>query len=389
MVSADLHADALQLVPGLQDEPTTTKAQGLTNRFLDMLQKEADGPLRSLLMSEIVLIMTIAFLCIRHVIAFLDPLVEQRGSWICKKIWTANGCVKSCINKESTRTFCQGLIVLQFYYSEHLEIHFPMIHKNPFMSSCFLLLFDSSFFWIVGDVIIKSYIMQTPPPDPNTDGIKVNNHYMNISKTGLHRTSMYFFVQFLLMLFYVYSLNDKEAFQREDDVSYVKWLGAMFLTVLAGKNEGGTKFEFEFEFWRALEVDELPNWFVGKKTGFVKTDFIGCVPVPLRYQWRLRRFYSHCVNLIFRQVIFSTAPVMLSVAEPLDFIRDALAVFFITNLDDLADPKDFQTVKQELLKDLEDKGLLKRRRPAMFEPTSDLEDPESESECGKSESESE
>eukprot|EP00418_Pyrodinium_bahamense_P067452 CAMPEP_0179085796 /NCGR_PEP_ID=MMETSP0796-20121207/38877_1 /TAXON_ID=73915 /ORGANISM="Pyrodinium bahamense, Strain pbaha01" /LENGTH=117 /DNA_ID=CAMNT_0020783243 /DNA_START=199 /DNA_END=552 /DNA_ORIENTATION=- len=43
------------------------------------------------------------------------------------------------------------------------------------------------------------------------------------------------------------------------------------------------------------------------------------------------------INLIFRQIIVCSAPVLLGVEEPLDFIKDCLALFFITKLDDLDD----------------------------------------------------
>lgn len=84
----------------------------------------------------------------------------------------------------------------------------------------------------------------------------------------------------------------------------------MVLTAIAGEDEVGTK--FDFDFWEALYSDPLGN---------VDTKFFYCLPVPLKYQWRARAFFSFCVNLIFRQVILGTAPVMLSVATPLDYPR--------------------------------------------------------------------
>jgi hypothetical protein len=406
MVSADLHADALQLVPGYQDEPTTTNTQGFTNRFLDMLQKEADGPLRSFWMSEIVLFMAISFLWIRHVIVFIDQVKGERveGEYRTYYQVLEKSNIRSerdiahlikCVTKDRHRTFCLGLIVLQFYYSEYLERRFPMIHTNPFMCSCLGILFDRAFFWTVGNVITKKCdidIGNTGDSDSDEDleepqrqrqenasnEAKTRSVYTNISDENhdLQKASMFFFAQLLLMLYYVYSLNDKESFQREDDVSFVKWFGAMLLTVIAGKYEVGS--EYEFGFWKEWEANTPKNKkFLDKLDTFPAPTLFGCVPLslPIRYEWRLRKFYSLCVNLIFRQVILSTAPVMLSVAEPLDFIRDAFAVLFITNLDDLpdADKTTYEAIAEAIKQDL--------RAKSQAEATGDQHDTEEGTNC--------
>jgi len=51
---------------------------------------------------------------------------------------------------------------------------------------------------------------------------------------------------------------------------------------------------------------------------------------------------SMSVNMFIRRIVFCTAPILLSIADdPLEFIKEALAVFFITKLDDLADKVKF------------------------------------------------
>jgi hypothetical protein len=316
---------------------TTTSGQvALTNDILEKLEHESDQPLRYFLMSPLVLAVAFMFLVIWHFIGFIHSIYKDRESWIGRSVRFVNYWIKN----DNSRTFFLGVIVLQFYYSDTVARNIEAIHENPFMCSCALLFIDSVFFWLVGDVIIKRWYFKIPLVRTRAKRMKIKNIYMKVSCT-LQRTIMYFFVQGALMLFYIYSLNDKEKFQSEENVSYMKWMVAMVLTAIAGEDEVGTK--FDFDFWEALDSDPL-----GKN----HTTFFYCINVPLKYQWRARAFFSVCVNLIFRQVILGTAPVMLSVAGPLDFIRDALAVFFITKLDDVEDNTDFDQVKKELIEDL-------------------------------------
>merc|ERR1712032_1231652 len=153
-----------------------------------------------------------------------------------------------------------------------------------------MLFIDSVLFWFIGDIVIKRWFLKIDLATREAKNMMVNNIYMQISTT-LQRSSMYFFVQFALMIFYIYSLNNTEIYQNEHDVSYVKWLVAMVLTAIAGEDEVGTA--FDFKFWETLDKDRL---------GSSSTRFC-CIDVPLRRQWQVRKFYSFCVNLIFRQVI--------------------------------------------------------------------------------------
>jgi len=65
---------------------------------------------------------------------------------------------------------------------------------------------------------------------------------------------------------------------------------------------------------------------------------------------------SMSVNMFIRQIVFCTAPILLSIADdPLEFIKEALAVFFINKLDDLADKVKFvDSLEQKKARDKKD-----------------------------------
>merc|ERR1712151_52246 len=54
----------------------------------------------------------------------------------------------------------------------------------------------------------------------------------------------------------------------------------------------------------------------------------------------LRQCMDFGVNAVVRSIVLHTFPILLSVEDPLDFVKDCTAVFFITTLDDLDFPKD-------------------------------------------------
>merc|ERR1711920_268964 len=55
------------------------------------------------------------------------------------------------------------------------------------------------------------------------------------------------------------------------------------------------------------------------------------------YDWRMRQMMDFIVNSGAYNIIMFTFPIMLSVEEPLDFVKDCMCIFFMTNLDDVDD----------------------------------------------------
>lgn len=131
-----------------------------------------------------------------------------------------------------------------------------------------------------------------------------------------------FWCQLALGMFYMYSFL--AGHKGWDNSSALRWFTAMLLCNLA--SEDGTGRTFHLPFWLKL---------ISNKT--MKNE-------GLRRQICIRMFMSFIVNLCIRRIILSTAPIILSVVDdPLAFIKDSLAVFFITRLDDLDHPINFKS----------------------------------------------
>jgi len=72
----------------------------------------------------------------------------------------------------------------------------------------------------------------------------------------------------------------------------------------------------------------------------------GFIPLPLRCEWYIRLGFDFMINSLVRKVVLLTAPIIFCTEEPLDFIKDCLAVFFISTLDDTS-PGSSPTDKNE------------------------------------------
>merc|ERR1711972_472187 len=59
----------------------------------------------------------------------------------------------------------------------------------------------------------------------------------------------------------------------------------------------------------------------------------------LSFEWKFRRALDWSVNSVCRMTVLYTFPIMLCVEDPLDFVKDCTAVYFICTLDDLTEGK--------------------------------------------------
>merc|ERR1712062_169384 len=152
-----------------------------------------------------------------------------------------------------------------------------------------------------------------------------------------------FFAQFGLIMYYIFELNGDADRSDEDDspvrdahhpdkVSMMKWIFAVALVMVAGDDNVGPK--FGTVFWK----DKWNKAFNGGCEDFLENEkndrgcFFG---MPPRLNILLRLCWDLAVNGFARSMICGTAPIMLCVEGPLDFVKDATAVFFIIKLDDI------------------------------------------------------
>lgn len=289
-------------------------------------------------------------------------IVSMLLAVVCDLVWhTIHYCRPEWSMNPFLRNLSLGVLVLNIFYNK--QMHQLVGMDKPFTTSCVVLCVESSLYRLV-EYFLHRKLRAVEYESRQLDKLKrkytytlqdealrkypVVNRYQLLS-APFSSTFFLFVCQLTLGLFYIYSLNNRRGGWQ--DVSGWRWFVGLCLCNLAGEEEVGSS--FQMTFWlKLLDKGDLTNkW----------TRIFFVVPVKWRYVITFRMIMSMCVNMFIRRIIFCTAPVLLGVVdEPLDFIKDCLAVFFITKLDDLDDAiefsKDLDKVEQEV-----DEGLTFRR----------------------------
>merc|ERR1719469_911064 len=115
---------------------------------------------------------------------------------------------------------------------------------------------------------------------------------------------LYFWVQFSLFVYFIYFVNnDAETHTTAKNISIVKWIVAVNITQIAGTEEAGTR--FNYDYWaRLLKLD------AGNAGNQNKDHICGCLDLSFKMHWRFRAFCDFLVNGIFRCTIMGIAPIM-------------------------------------------------------------------------------
>mmetsp|Transcript_23942 Transcript_23942/g.75286 ORF Transcript_23942/g.75286 Transcript_23942/m.75286 type:complete len:369 (-) Transcript_23942:51-1157(-) len=275
------------------------------------------------------------------------------------------------------RNFGRSMIVLQIYNDQRMHELLPFIVGKPFVVSCFAILMERvGMWWVlreskrvgeffsgvhqsVADMVegslqthAKGWFEQAYGPYEEEDDPPFKNVYMYLARP-FRRATYFFIAQSGLMAYYVYNLNADPDTHDPTKVSVVKWFFAVIITAIAGDDETGS--DYEHLFWTKILRPKEPSSFWEIPQG----DDRKIIPahlrhkvfviIPIRYQkeWWLRSCMDWLVNSVFRTTLMGTAPIMLCVEEPLDFIKDCLAIFFIAKLDDYDEAKTFKEFKEE------------------------------------------
>mmetsp|Transcript_6276 Transcript_6276/g.14395 ORF Transcript_6276/g.14395 Transcript_6276/m.14395 type:complete len:363 (-) Transcript_6276:63-1151(-) len=245
-------------------------------------------------------------------------------------------------------------LVLQVYYS---GIFPAFISRAPFWSSMMVVFLDTVVLfyltsrhgfpikdmvkeWLREEqelgILNEQFLTQEVQGLQCTVDLKpINNCYMCVTNR-FRRPALTFIAQVGLMSYYVWNLNADPDSHDKSKVSIMKWLFAVIITLVVGEDETGS--DFNDRFWQRLLGDK-GFWTEERKTELC-TMWFGFVPVTYWAEWQIRSALDRIVNSVFRAVLLSTAPIMLSPEEPLDFIKDCLAIFFIAKLDDFDDAKE-------------------------------------------------
>mmetsp|Transcript_69368 Transcript_69368/g.206604 ORF Transcript_69368/g.206604 Transcript_69368/m.206604 type:complete len:407 (+) Transcript_69368:70-1290(+) len=167
-------------------------------------------------------------------------------------------------------------------------------------------------------------------PDAEPGGDLTESMYMDLT-VGFHSILPIFIIQLSLMAFYIDELNDPSSDTKDSSkVEFGYWLVGVLIQLFAANQLLGSP--YNGQFWKqVLTADpENPVCKVSEKSVRV----FGVVQCRYWRVWLIRSWMDFLVNSIARDMLMYTFPIMLCVEEPLDFVKDCCAVFFITTLDD-------------------------------------------------------
>jgi hypothetical protein len=258
-----------------------------------------------------------------------------------------------------------NLIILLFYYNG-AEFHFE--RQSQFCNTIMLVVLDNVVLYYSFSFVaerFKDEAAQSSDTTPNLIEQEVedidlsqelaDNKYQQIL-APTRRILPLFLIQCGLFMLYCDNMNGKPSEVDSKQVGKVSgfyWFVAVLIQMYAGESLLGKP--YNRKWWTRLMV--------GNETWREVLDTVLCSEPPeefdLRFyrkqfwcfeifnswcDWLIRMLMDFVVNGMIRDLIKYTFPIMLCVEDPLDFVKDCTAVFFIVQLDDLQDEEEDLTI---------------------------------------------
>jgi len=261
------------------------------------------------------------------------------------------------------RAFGMAVIILQIFFN--LELPTCVGHKGdqPWLWTCgYIFVEQVIIYWIavcfakriLGRDKMKKYNWDLLPLDDNeVETLNARSAYTDLT-VPFRRCMWTFMAQSLCASYYVWIMNglnfreggpgqdiriiDETGFPEKFDS--IKWLLGVLIGVVVNENDRGHK--FNPIFWHDLFATYEKKYETLEKRMFpfglgerpYKQTVWG-IQVPMKMELHIRRGLDFIINSTCYAMIMATAPLLLSVETPIDFLRDVLAFFFIIRLDDL------------------------------------------------------
>jgi len=244
----------------------------------------------------------------------------------------------------NTRTFAVDLLIVNFYYNEHMKDTY--FGKQRFTTSFYMIFFDNvilfyMMFWIAESM--RDWHAPTVEFDPFDMDIRVTREdphsdcvYQDLIRP-FRSTLALFIMQAGLFSLYLAHMNMHDD---EDEPVAFYWLLAIMIQLYAGEVQLGAP--YFAGWWSKLEQSlQAPS---RHSTTHRKVLYV--LPMSFRMEWKCRQFMDWFVNSVIRESLRYTFPILVCTEEPLDFVKDCMAIFFLTTLDDLTE--DFQLTITEI-----------------------------------------
>jgi len=245
-----------------------------------------------------------------------------------------------------------AIITFNIFYNPN----FPeQVTRNPFICSASLVVIEHAIFILTSFIRMKRTQegwRQLPGEHPHDlsdleivgknpndlSDLEIMNRYQMMSTT-LPSVFSLFVCQLVLVLFYSWWINNRTESIGWAHGSGLQWfVGALLCNIT---NQTGTDFDFSF-WWKLIRNNkEMKGHWDDDEEDLAsgRMMVMGSVRVSYRAQAIFRMLMDFIVNLFIRGIVLFTAPIIMGVSnDSLEFIKDCLAVFFITKLDDLNEP---------------------------------------------------
>jgi len=177
--------------------------------------------------------------------------------------------------------------------------------------------------------------------DPDNDGEAgggTENLYMDLT-TPFSGMAPVFLIQIFLLLFYNREMNDPGGDEHKvKKVEFGYWVVGVMIQLYAGEQQLGKPFNRKYWgslLWAKKLDDSDEECETTAAVAKQNAKIYDCIPgLTYQHEWTLRALMDYLVNGVSRDIIMFTFPIMLCVEEPLDFVKDCTAIFFLTTLDD-------------------------------------------------------
>lgn len=286
-----------------------------------------------------------------------------------------------------------NVLILQVYYNPLSR----WIKHRPFVTSLLLIITDTFAFFVfrlikrccvkcacaekakqrelidiqaMGHGYGSQYWLRDPTEEDadvadldETGMLEARSIYTDVTR-GIGKTTVVWVAQSILVIFLVVYLNSDKHSKDLLECKFVNWICAVALQLYLGDTNlgGNTSIHFWGKLWKSDLKDIGPDSWVIRRQTPVTWCLWKLPPVahfcidksPLdklltfRIRWLFRFVFDVSINVVARNLIMFTFPILIITEDPLDFVKDCLAVFFVTTLDDI-DSTDVKSIHQMII----------------------------------------
>jgi len=285
------------------------------------------------------------------------------ASWVTERLGTPT---------ETWRMISRHIVILNLYYNPRIAGRFQ------FTTSVFAILVDDCLLyfavpkimeWIFGEQQTDSghgldsgtesvgakqfdpFDNEIPTPVSDTRSPMADSTYQDLTR-DFSKVLGLFIMQAGLFTLYVKHMNAPDAPSKDrNQANFFYWCLGVLIQLFSSNVQLGRS--YNPEWWKALaEIDSEDRTSSGSGWDQLRQMFpwkpharelgrrkhrVLCVRVPYSVDWTTRRGMDWFVNAVIRETLKFTTPILVNSEEPLDFVKDCMAIFFLTQLDDLTE----------------------------------------------------